>query len=149
MHIVIKIQLCTLHLEKQKGLSFLCLVNFAFFSIPWYEYNLPAVSQMYNHTLEKEALKNFKHFLGDYFYFCKVVTHVSGLWSPGNSSWHAPAGRWHFSLQESDLALEGCSEFPKREQNCFSKAELKPNFLLLGFGSDSFYISRWAPSAKQ
>lgn len=78
---------------KAKGNLILCIVNFEFFSIPLYEYNLTAVSQIKNHTLEKEAQKSFKHFLGDFFYFCKDVTHVSGLWSPGNSSWHTLARR--------------------------------------------------------
>lgn len=55
--------------------------------------NLPAVSQMDNHTLEKAAQENFKHFLVDYFYFSKDVTHVSGLWSPGSSSWYSLSGR--------------------------------------------------------
>lgn len=148
MSIVIKIQLCTQYLEKQKGISFFCIVKSKLSSIPLYEYNLPPVRKMDNHTLEKAAQKNFKHFLVNYFYFCKDITHVSGLWSPGNSSWHTVAGRWHFGLQESDLALEAWSELPKRKQNCFCKPELKPNFLLLGFGRSSFYISRWAPSAK-
>lgn len=40
---------------KAKGNLILCTVNFEFFSIPLYEYNLTAVSQIDNHTLEKAA----------------------------------------------------------------------------------------------